>query len=237
MNPKQLQQAINSELDSLISASVLEFNEVTIEVSSEHYLEVCRKLRDIEQFRFDELIDLCGIDYSTYGVADWNTDTATETGFERAVEKQDARLSSWKKPRFAVIVHLLSIAHNQRLRIRVFAEDEEYPLVPSLVSIWSCADWFEREAFDLFGLLFDGHPDLRRILTDYGFVGHPFRKDFPLIGNVEMRYDASQRRCVYEKVSIEPRILVPRVIREAKDATPDVEAEVVKEVSEESKNG
>ncbi|PIP80273.1 MAG: NADH-quinone oxidoreductase subunit C [Gammaproteobacteria bacterium CG22_combo_CG10-13_8_21_14_all_40_8] len=234
MNPKQLQQALIAEFGDQLAETVLDFNEVTIEVHASQYLDVCQKLRDKDQFRFDELIDLCGIDYLTYGVDDWTTDSATESGFERAVHQEPQMVSTWKKPRFAAVLHLLSLAHNQRLRVRVFAEDEDYPLVPSIISVWNCADWYEREAFDLYGLLFEGHPDLRRILTDYGFVGHPFRKDFPLIGNLEMRYDANQRRCVYEKVSIEPRILVPKVIRSAKEL-PEIKA--VEQVSGENNNG
>jgi len=157
---------------------------------------------------------LCGIDYLTYGEADWETHDATSTGFERAVETDAERIRSWDKPRFAAVVHFLSVTLNHRIRLRVFADDDEFPVVPSITPLWPSANWFEREAFDLFGITFEGHPDLRRILTDYGFVGHPFRKDFPLIGNVELRYDATEHRCVYEEVSIQPRILVPKVIRD-----------------------
>jgi NADH-quinone oxidoreductase subunit C len=151
-----------------------------------------RVLRDHSDLQFEELIDLCGVDYSTYGDG------------------------AWDGPRFAVVSHLLSMTHNWRLRVRVFAPDDEVPLVASLTEIWSTANWYEREAFDFFGILFDGHNDLRRILTDYGFIGHPFRKDFPVTGYVEMRYDAEQKRVIYQPVTIEPRENVPRVIREEK---------------------
>jgi NADH-quinone oxidoreductase subunit C len=169
--------------------------EVTAEVPVERLLEVCAALRDETPFEFDTLIDLCGIDYLHYG-----RDEAGEG-------------EPWDGPRFAVVYHLLSVARNQRLRLRAFL-DEKAPIAPSVAEIWAVANWFEREAFDLFGILFDGHPDLRRLLTDYGFIGHPFRKDFPLWGNVEMRYDPEQQRVVYEPVVIEPRITVPRVIRD-----------------------
>jgi NADH-quinone oxidoreductase subunit C len=208
--------------------------EVTIEVPVGRLLEVCQALRDEEEFAFAQLMDLCGVDYSTYGEAEWITTEAT-TGYSRGVEARTSgrmrfgdgvreRMSKWAGPRFAVVLQLLSIAHNQRLRLRTYAEADEFPIVPSVTDIWNSADWYEREAFDLFGILFEGHPDLRRILTDYGFVGHPFRKDFPLIGNVEMRYDAAKQRVVYQPVSIEPRVLVPRVIRRSADASKPEEA-------------
>ncbi|MCW9048125.1 MAG: NADH-quinone oxidoreductase subunit C [Gammaproteobacteria bacterium] len=217
---EQLDQVFTSKLQS----KKLELGEITIEVSADDYLTVCKQLHDNESFAFEILIDLCGIDYSAYGQDEWKTD-ASANGFSRGVESaQHGRLKFGDElpenensgKRFAVIVHLLSIKNNQRLRVRVFAEDDAYPVVKSVVDIWNGVNWFEREAFDLFGIHFDGHPDLRRILTDYGFVGHPFRKDFPLSGNVEMRYDEEQKRVVYEPVSIEPRVLVPRVIRENK---------------------
>ena len=214
---QQLEQFFGDQLLS----NKLEQGEVTIEVADHNYYAVCEKLRDEDSFSFELLIDLCGVDYSEYGREEWKTD-ATANGFSRGVDNAShGRLSfgdelpesdSGRK-RFAVVVHLLSIKHNFRVRVRVFAEDESMPMVKSLVEIWNGVNWFEREAFDLFGIHFDGHPDLRRILTDYGFVGHPFRKDFPLSGNVEMRYDEEQKRVVYEPVSIEPRVLVPRVIR------------------------
>lgn len=186
--------------------------EATLVVPRDQLIEVATQLRDGEAFRFDELIDLCGVDYSAYGEVEWETDTASATGFGRGAERE-SDLDLTAENRFAVVYHLLSVEHNVRLRLRVFA-DTEQPIVTSVMDIWRVADWFEREAFDLYGIMFDGHPDLRRILTDYGFVGHPFRKDFPLSGHVEMRYDPEQKRLVYEPVSIEPRTLVPRVVRE-----------------------
>jgi NADH-quinone oxidoreductase subunit C len=173
---------------------------------------VALRLRDDEQFAFEQLIDLCGVDYSTYAQSEWQTDNAPNTGFGRGVTPL-GELESMASNRFAAVYHLLSICHNTRLRLRVFV-DSEQPIVASAVPVWPGADWFEREAFDLYGILFDGHPDLRRILTDYGFIGHPFRKDFPLIGQVEMRYDANLKRVIYEPVSIDPRTLVPRVTRD-----------------------
>jgi len=195
--------------------------EVTIEVPREHLLEVALTLRDDEAFQFEELIDACGVDYATYGQSEWETTEASASGFGRGVEA--VRIEEGDRARFAVVYHLLSLANNTRLRVRCFA-DSEPPIVDSVVGIWRAADWFEREAFDLYGILFDGHPDLRRILTDYGFLGHPFRKDFPLGGYVEMRYDPEQKRVVYEPVQLEPRTLVPRVIRGERHPTdPSVE--------------
>lgn len=191
----------------------LAYDELTIELPKQQLRETCLILRDDPVFDFKMLIDVCGVDYANYGVAEWRTEETTATGFSRAVDRAVATAEVWEKPRFAVVYHLLSLKNNQRIRLRVFA-DGEPPLVDSVMDIWEAANWFEREAFDLFGILFNGHPDLRRILTDYGFIGHPFRKDFPLIGNVEMRYDATLGRCVYEPVSIQARTLVPKVIRE-----------------------
>ncbi len=186
--------------------------EVTLEVFACHLFEVCQVLRDEPDFSFELLMDLCGVDYSTYGRSDWeNSATATSSGFSRGVEPNKYTSGEWEGARYAVVYHLLSIKNNQRLRLRVFAEGEP-PRVQSVVEIWKSANWYEREAFDLFGILFEGHPDLRRILTDYGFVGHPLRKDFPQSGHVEMRYDAEKQRVVYEPVSIEPRVLVPRTL-------------------------
>ena len=164
--------------------------EVTVVVKAAAYLETMLMLRDDPSLKFEQLIDLCGVDYSTYGEG------------------------TWDGMRFAAVSHLLSIEHNWRVRVRVFAPDDEMPLVPSVVQIWRSANWYEREAFDLYGILFDGHNDLRRILTDYGFIGHPFRKDFPVTGYVEMRYDPEQKRVIYQPVTIEPREIIPRVIRE-----------------------
>ena len=187
-------------------------DEFAIEVDAANLLEVARTLRDDPQLRFEMLIDLSGVDYLDYGRAEWRTTSATASGFSRGVDRAAPHTRAGNK-RFAVVSQLMSISFNQRLRMKVWCEDIEDPMVDSLTGIWASADWFEREAFDLFGILFRGHPDLRRILTDYGFIGHPFRKDFPLIGNVEVRYDPQLKRVVYEPVSIEPRTLVPRVIR------------------------
>ena len=194
----------------------------TLEIDVGAWLEVCRALRDEDVFAFDQLTDLCGVDYLGYGQSEWETSEATFEGFSRGAEGLGPGRFDWAsrpeaadiEQRFAVVAHLISFRHNRRLRIRCFAPDEGMPIVPSLVEIWRSANWYEREAFDLFGIVFEGHPDLRRIMTDYGFTGHPFRKDFPLIGNVAVRYDSQKKRVVYEPVEIEPRVLVPRVIRE-----------------------
>ena len=208
-----------------LSLSASRGGETTAELSAGDLLSVATALRDEPDFRFEQLIDVCGVDYLGYGQDEWATETVTATGFSRGVEGQAMGRFNWaERPRdadmprrFAAVVHLLSLTHNRRLRLRVFCDDDALPVVPSLTGIWPVANWFEREAFDLYGILFDGHPDLRRILTDYGFVGHPFRKDFPLIGNVEVRYDPEQQRVVYQPVTIEPRVLVPRVIRDDAD--------------------
>lgn len=197
--------------------------ELTLRVVPEALTEVARTLRDDPELSFEQLMDVCGVDYMAYGVTEWATESASGEGFSRGVEKATAGRftfdeapagGTWDGPRFAVVYHLLSVHHNHRLRLKVFCPQDDFPTVPSVVEIWRSADWFEREAFDLFGIVFEGHPDLRRILTDYGFVGHPFRKDFPLVGHVEMRYDPDQQRVIYQPVSIQPRVLVPRVIRE-----------------------
>jgi NADH-quinone oxidoreductase subunit C len=188
--------------------------ELTWEVPAAKLLETCRALRDEPAFRFEQLMDVCGMDYLGFGDAEWRTEDATSSGFSRGVKR--AVPASEVAPggrRYAVVYHLLSVSRNERMRLRVFCPEGEPPMVDSLTGVWASANWFEREAFDLFGILFNGHPDLRRILTDYGFVGHPFRKDFPLSGNVEVRYDPEKKRVVYQPVSIEPRVLVPRVIR------------------------
>jgi NADH-quinone oxidoreductase subunit C len=187
-------------------------DELAIEVSAGDLLAVARTLRDDPQLRFQMLIDLTVVDYLDYGRAEWRTASATATGFSRGVNRAAPHTLAGNK-RFAVVSQLLSITHNQRLRVRVWCDEIEDPVIDSLTGIWASADWFEREAFDLFGVLFRGHPDLRRLLTDYGFIGHPFRKDFPLIGHVEVHYDPQLKRVVYAPVSIEPRTLVPRVIR------------------------
>jgi NADH-quinone oxidoreductase subunit C len=182
-------------------------NELTLNIKSEDVLEVCQKLKD--EFQFEILMDLCGIDYLTYGDSDWNGN-ASSSGFGRARQAQQS--TNQKEQRFGVVYHLLSVSTNQRLRVKALLSSENL-MIQSVTKIWNCADWFEREAFDLFGILFENHNDLRRILTDYGFVGHPLRKDFPMIGEVEMRYDEALGRVVYEPVSIEPNVNVPRVIR------------------------
>jgi NADH-quinone oxidoreductase subunit C len=187
-------------------------DELCYEVQPSNIKQVCRTLRDDPGLKFESLIDLAGIDYLDYASDEWKTFSATSSGFSRGVNRGAVR-KPHEGARFAVAYNLLSVTNNQRIRIRARCEDAEDPIIDTVVDIWPGANWFEREAFDLFGILFTGHPDLRRILTDYGFIGHPFRKDFPLIGNVEVRYDVEKKRVVYEPVSIEPRTLVPRVIR------------------------
>jgi NADH-quinone oxidoreductase subunit C len=198
--------------------------QVTAELAAEDLVEVCRALRDEADLRFEQLMDVCGVDYSAYGQADWLTDDASTSGFSRGVSAGSYRETTPEgspdrtspslpgRSRFAVVYHLLSVTHNRRLRLRAYPEGDP-PCIASLCDLWPSADWFEREAFDLFGILFEGHPDLRRILTDYGFIGYPFRKDFPLEGNVEVRYDPEQERVIYQPVTIENRVLVPKVIR------------------------
>ncbi len=191
--------------------------ELTIEVDKDDLLTVAIALRNEPEFGFEMLMDVCGVDYLHYGDVEWTTSSATETGFSRGVEQTPVILDEadeFDARRFAAVYHLLSLRHNTRLRMRVFTGTGNPPIIRSVVDIWNSANWFEREAFDLYGILFEGHPDLRRILTDYGFIGHPFRKDFPLIGNVEVSYDADKGRVAYQPVSIEPRTLVPRVIRD-----------------------
>ncbi len=191
--------------------------ELTYELDKDDLIEVATALRNEGAFGFEMLMDVCGVDYLNYGSDEWTTNAATDTGFSRGVERQPVILDEadeFEPNRFAVVYHLLSLQHNFRMRLRVFTGTSNPPIIKSVVDIWNGANWFEREAFDLFGILFEGHPDLRRILTDYGFIGHPFRKDFPLMGNVEVSYDADEGRVVYKPVSIEPRTLVPRVIRD-----------------------
>jgi NADH-quinone oxidoreductase subunit C len=183
---QNLQTHFGEKLKSLVTA----LGEVTIEVAAVDYLSVMTALRDTPDLGFEELVDLCGVDYSTYGDG------------------------AWTGRRFAAVTHLLSLANNWRLRVRVFAEDDDFPAVDSITDVWTSANWFEREAFDLYGIAFVGHNDLRRILTDYGFIGHPFRKDFPISGHVEMRYDPDQARVIYQPVTIEPRENTPRIVRE-----------------------
>lgn len=190
IHPEKLRDVVAAALGEKARSVVLALGEVTVEVSADQYLDVMQILRNAPDCKFEMLLDLCGVDYSTYA----------EIGREGA--------------RFAVVSHLMSLTLNQRVRVRVFCADDDLPVVASINGIWGSANWFEREAFDLFGIVFDGHDDLRRILTDYGFIGHPFRKDFPLSGHVEMRYDAEQQRVVYQPVTIEPREITPRIIRE-----------------------
>jgi NADH-quinone oxidoreductase subunit C len=185
----QLKSSLESTFVDQLTKLVVDKGQITIEIKSSALVEVMTALRDLPAFAFSELIDIAGMDYAEFG-------------------------GSWNGPRFAVVYQLLSIQHNWRLRVRTFCADDDLPLVDSVMPVWASANWCEREAFDLYGIVFGGHPDLRRILTDYGFVGHPFRKDFPVSGNVEMRYDAEQKRVVYQPVSIEPREIVPRIIRE-----------------------
>lgn len=199
------------------------FNEYTLNVKSDVALTVFRQLKDQQEFCFDQLIDIAGVDYLEYAKTEWKTDQATGSGFSRGISKNtfgrfkfdnNTIESDMQGERFAVVYHLLSVVNNQRLRVKVFCKDNDMPRVKSVCHLWSAANWFEREAFDLFGIVFDGHPDMRRILTDYGFVGHPLRKDFPLVGHVEVRYEPSKKRVIYQPVTIEPRVLVPKVIRE-----------------------
>jgi len=187
---EKLSASLNSVLGDKITKQVTDVGEVTIECKASDLLEVCLTLRDSPELKFEQMIDLCGVDYADYGEG------------------------TWEGLRFATVYHFLSISLNHRVRLRVFSTDDDFPVLPTLVDLWSVANWFERESFDLYGIMYEGHPDLRRLLTDYGFVGHPFRKDFPMIGNVEMRYDPEQQRVIYQPVSIEQRNNVPRVIRE-----------------------
>jgi NADH-quinone oxidoreductase subunit C len=190
VDPQTLQANVQAALGAMIVSSVVRLGELTLVVDAKNYLQAAQILRDEPTCRFEQLMDLCGVDYSTY------KDQA-QTGL-----------------RYCVVSHLLSVSLNQRVRLKVYAPDDAFPVLPSLGAIWSSTNWFEREAFDLFGIVFEGHTDLRRILTDYGFIGHPFRKDFPVSGHVEMRYDAEQKRVVYQPVTIEPREITPRIIRE-----------------------
>lgn len=211
---ERLKSLIATKLGENLTHSIIHCNELTIEVPREQIKAICLLLRDDPELKFEMLMDVCGVDYLHHGCAEWVTADATSSGFERAVSQLKPAESNpnWTNPRFGVIYHLLSIEKNMRLRVRAFLPEAD-PFIESVISVWQSADWYEREAFDLFGILFKNHPDLRRILTDYGFMGHPFRKDFPLIGEVAMRYDAKQQRVVYEPVDIEARTLVPKVIR------------------------
>lgn len=210
---ENLAQQLRSELMTSLKSVTTAHNEVTIECELADLKALLYQLRDHSSFGFDQLIDLCAVDYLLYGVYDWETNSATQNGFSRGVERQEDKACVLDKPRFAVVYHLLSTTNNHRLRVKVFIT-EAHLIVPSVHEVWKGANWFEREAYDLYGILFDGHPDLRRILTDYGFIGHPFRKDFPLSGHVEMRYDALLQKVIYEPVTVEPRVTVPKVIRD-----------------------
>ena len=204
-----MQSSLYTSLQALYASVSLGIDMPVLEVAASELLETAEQLCNREEFLFSQLSDLCGIDYLHYGQGQWCTETATATGFSRAVA--DNTQSQWRGARFAVVYHLLSVKHNFRLRLRVRIDDLD---LPSVTTIWPAANWYEREAYDLFGINFIGHPDLRRLLTDYDFQGHPFRKDFPLVGEVEMRFDATLQRCVYEPVTIKNRVLVPRVIRD-----------------------
>jgi len=190
ITPETLLERVQGVLGDKIVKAGVALDEATIEVAPEDWLDVAQTLRDEPGLAFDLMVDLCGVDYSAY------------------------REGAWQGKRFAVVLHLLSVQRNHRLRVRTFCADDELPIVASLIDVWPAVNWFEREAFDLYGIIFDGHPDLRRILTDYGFIGHPFRKDFPVSGHVEMRYDPELKRVVYQPVSIEPREVTPRIVRE-----------------------
>lgn len=221
---QRLAEALSERFGDDLSDCRVAGGEVTIVVAADRLFAVMTALRDEAPFRFEQLIDLCGVDYLSFGTDEWTRGETSESGYSRGVEGagqtgrlhfgDEAQKGAGETPRFAAVTHLLSLSNNQRLRVRCYAPDDDAPLLPSLVELWPSADWFEREAFDLYGILFDGHPDLRRILTDYGFVGHPFRKDFPLVGTVEMRFDPERQRVIYQPVTIEPRVLVPKVIRE-----------------------
>ena len=221
---RQLAEQLQQRFDATLLSIVDSVGEVSIELAGENLVEVATALRDEKDFAFEILLDVCGVDYAGFGRDEWLTEESSGSGFSRGVDATDSGhlgavtedlviARKYGAKRFAAVYHLLSISNNRRLRLRVYAADDGLPVVPSVISVWNSANWYEREAFDLYGILFDGHPDLRRLLTDYGFIGHPFRKDFPLSGNVEVIYDAEKRRVIYQPVSIEPRVLVPKVIR------------------------
>jgi NADH-quinone oxidoreductase subunit C len=241
-----LAAAVEAKLGTKLERLPTSTGELGYSVDAPILIEVCQALRDEPDLKFEVLIDVCGVDYQSYGLDEWQTDRATATGFSRGrvrdpqaaaeylesdnsgaarqgPDEEQVRGADYRpKARFAAVYHLLSIAHNHRLRLRSFCPSDERPILDSVYEVWNAADWFEREAFDLYGIMFKGHPDLRRLLTDYGFIGHPFRKDFPLIGNVEVRYDPVKGRVVYEPVSIAPRTLVPKVIRSDNRYDPDL---------------
>jgi len=227
-------EALASQIDAHLSGRaqrVASLNdEVTYEVEPAQLLPVCRALRDTPELKFEMLMDVAGIDYLHHGRDEWQTETATRSGFSRGRVARTTAPDPNMAGRFAVVYHLLSITHNRRMRLRVKCADTQDPQVDSVIEVWACANWFERETFDLFGIVFSGHPDLRRILTDYGFIGHPFRKDFPLSGNVEVQYDNEKKRVVYQPVSIVPRVLVPKVIRHDHRYDPNLRDVVPKEL-------
>lgn len=216
-----LVQALDDVLGEKVASLTEHRGQLTAVIAAEHWLDAAHQLRDEPQLSFEQLIDLCGIDYLGYGDDEWETAEASGSGFSRGVDALGPGRFSWEERpeageipnRFAAVIQLLSLKHNRRLRVRVYAPDDELPVLPSVIDVWNSVNWYEREAFDLFGIIFEGHPDLRRIMTDYGFIGHPFRKDFPLIGNVTVRYDEDKQRVIYEPVEIEPRVAVPRVVR------------------------
>jgi NADH-quinone oxidoreductase subunit C len=212
-NIEALKLQVDAHLTGKLRCVASLADELAYEVEPADLLSVCRTLCHAPELKFEMLVDLAGVDYLHYGRDEWQTITATHSGFSRGRVARTNAPDPDMPGRFAVVYQLLSITHNRRLRLRVKCPDAQEPVVDSVIEVWSCANWFEREAFDLFGILFRGHPDLRRILTDYGFIGHPFRKDFPLIGNVEVQYDTEKQRVVYQPVSIVPRVLVPKVIR------------------------
>lgn len=212
----KLQEALINRFGGQLQACEVACDEVTITIVPEYLLSMAEALKEEKAFLFKCLIDVCGVDYLHYGLSEWDADKAPNVGFDRGVARGREnmyRVIPHHGPRFAVVYHLLSLSLNQRLRVKVFLPEESHLVVESVTGIWAAANWFEREAFDLYGIIFNNHPDLRRILTDYGFIGHPFRKDFPLSGHVEVRYDATEGRVIYEPVQIEDRILEPKVIR------------------------
>jgi NADH-quinone oxidoreductase subunit C len=221
---QELADQLKQRFGETLSDSRVTLGEVTVEVAAEQLREVAIALRDEPALRFEQLTDLCGVDYLSWGTDEWTRGELSESGYSRGVEGADttgrlhfgdeAQQNDLGGARFFGVIHLLSLTHNRRLRVRCPAPDDDAPILPTLTDIWPSSDWFEREAFDLYGILFDGHPDLRRLLTDYGFIGHPFRKDFPLVGNVEMRFDPERGRVIYQPVTIEPRVLVPKVVRD-----------------------
>jgi len=224
-----LKSHLNEALADKVQVCTIALKELTVEVVPENLLMLAKFLRDDASCLFEQLIDVCGVDYLTYGETEWDTSSGS---FSRGVKREfsfdsgeQEEAVAFEGKRFAVVIHLLSVKLNQRIRVKCYCDDNDFPMVDSVEGVWSSANWFEREAFDMFGILFNGHPDLRRILTDYGFIGHPFRKDFPLIGHVDMRYDEEKKRVVYEPVSIEERILVPRIIRKDQRFTPAVEGD------------